>query len=99
MSEHQDAVKLRMRAREVIKILDGEEVTVACLDGLLWITQANDADDIVIHHWESFVLDRPGLTLVSAPVGPAVVAIHAAADCVWATDADSSLIAELRPAA
>jgi hypothetical protein len=99
MSAQQDAIKLQMRAREVINIHDGEGLTVACLDGLLWITQANDSDDIVIHDGQSFVLDRPGLALVSAPVGPARVAIHAAADCVWAIAANSSQLRAPQPAA
>ena len=99
MSAQQDAIKLQLRAREVINIHDGEGVTVACLDGLLWITQANDSHDIVIHDGESFVLDRPGLALVSAPVGAARVAIHPGADCAWATEANSSLFDGLRTAA
>jgi len=99
MSAQQDAIKLQLRAREVINIHDGEGLTVACLDGLLWITQANDSDDTVIHDGQFFVLDRPGLALVSAPVGPARVAIHAAADCVWATEANSSQFGGPRPAA
>jgi hypothetical protein len=99
MSAQQDAIKLQLKAREVINIHDGEGLTVACLDGLVWITQANDFEDIVIHDGESFVLDRPGLALVSAPVGPAHVAIHTAADCVWATEASPSQFDMLRPAA
>jgi DUF2917 family protein len=89
MSARPDPIKLELRAREVVNIEDGEGLTVACLDGMLWITQASDVKDIVIHDGESFVLDRPGLALVSAPVGPARVAIHAAADCQWVTEADS----------
>src|SRR5580700_9662707 len=99
MSGWQDAIKMQLSDREAINIHDGEGLTVACLDGHLWITQANDFDDIVIHDGQSFVLDRPGLALVSAPVGPARVAIHAAADCVWATEANSSLFGAPRPTA
>jgi hypothetical protein len=99
MSAQQDAIKLQLTAREVINIHDGEGLTVACLDGLLWITQANDSHDIVIGDGESFVLDRPGLALVSAPVGPARVAIHTAADCVWATEAHSRQFDGPRPTA
>lgn len=89
MSHRQDGIKFQLRAHEIINIHDGEGLTVACLDGLLWITQANDSDDIVVHDGQSFVLDRPGLALVSAPVGPARVVIHSAADCVWAAKANS----------
>ncbi len=99
MSGRQDAIKLQLGAREVINIHDGEGLTVVCLDGLLWITQANDSDDIIIHDGQSFVLDRPGLALVSAPVGPARVAIHTAADGMWATEANSSRFVGARPTA
>jgi hypothetical protein len=48
------------------------------LRGVLWITQSNDTEDIVISDGQSFVLDRPGLALVSAPTGPADIIIRAA---------------------
>jgi hypothetical protein len=83
----------------VVNIEDGEGLTVACLDAILWITQASDLKDVVIHDGESLVLDRPGLALVSAPVGPARLAIHAAADCLWVTEPTSSKHAGLRPSA
>jgi len=89
-------IKLELRAREVVNIEDGEGLAVRCLGGMLWITQANDPKDVVIHDGESFVLDRPGLTLASAPTGPARVAIHAAPDRLSATGANSLRHAGLR---
>ena len=50
-------------------------VVLATSFGALWITQSNDPRDIVIKGGESFVLDRPGLALVCAAAGPAVVAV------------------------
>ena len=84
------AGELRLKAREVVNVHDGEGITVTCLDGPVWITQASDTRDIVIHEGESYVLDRPGLALVSAPVGPARVTLYATPDCVWAASANAS---------
>jgi Protein of unknown function (DUF2917) len=69
-----------LNARDVLDIRDGEGVQVRCLRGVLWITQSNDTEDIVISDGQSFVLDRPGLALVSAPTGPADIIIRAAVD-------------------
>lgn len=69
----------QLRAREVLRIRDGQGLAVRCLGGALWITQDGATDDILLKPGQCFVLDRPGLALVSAPVGPASVAIEAAA--------------------
>jgi hypothetical protein len=68
---------LHLKAHEVLDIHDGEGLQVQCLRGVLWITQSNDRDDIVIRAGQSFVLDRPGLALVSAPIGSALVVVEA----------------------
>jgi len=67
-------------AREVLDIHDGQGLRVSCLHGVLWITQSNDTDDIVVRDGQSFVLDRPGLALISAPIGPADLVIQPAAN-------------------
>jgi Protein of unknown function (DUF2917) len=66
---------LHLASREIINIHDGAGLEVRCLEGVLWITQEDDSDDIVIEDGQSFILDRPGLALVSAPVGPADIVI------------------------
>jgi Protein of unknown function (DUF2917) len=71
MSNRLDAGPLHLKAREILDIRDGEGLLVTCVRGVLWITQSNDTDDIVVSAGESFVLDRPGLAIVSAPLGPA----------------------------
>jgi hypothetical protein len=80
MSTQPGAAPLYLKARDILDIHNGEGLVVKCLRGVLWITQSNDTDDIVIRAGQSFVLDRPGLALVSAPVGPADVVVQAAAD-------------------
>jgi hypothetical protein len=68
----------QLRAREVLDIRNGQGLAVRCLGGALWITQDGDTDDIVVKAGECFVLDRPGLALVSAPVSAATVVVEKA---------------------
>jgi hypothetical protein len=65
----------RLGTGKLIGIDHGEGSRVECVEGAVWITQSNDPRDIVIKGGESFVLDRPGLALVCAAAGPAVVAV------------------------
>jgi hypothetical protein len=39
---------------------------VECVSGTLWITQDNDRRDIVLQPGDAFVLDRPGMAMISA---------------------------------
>jgi hypothetical protein len=71
MSNRFNAAPLHLRAREILDIRNGGGAVVSCLRGVLWITQSDDTDDIIVGPGESFVLDRDGLAIVSAPVGPA----------------------------
>lgn len=75
MPEWSGANPVHLKPREVLDIHDGEGLMVKCLRGVLWITQSNDTDDIVVGAGETFVLDRGGLALISAPLGPADVAV------------------------
>src|SRR5580658_3762248 len=79
MTPRPNQIPRQLRAREVLDIRDGQGLAVRCLAGALWITQDGDTDDIVLKAGQCFVLDRPGLALVSAPVAPATVVIEAAA--------------------
>ena len=53
----------------------GRGLEVKCVRGSLWITQHGDLEDRVIGNGQSFVLDRPGLSLVTALGEPAVVVV------------------------
>ena len=99
MDARPETTLLQLRPREVLDIRDGRGLAVRCLGGALWITQANDSDDIVLKAGQCFVLDRPGLALVSAPAGPATVLIEAAALAGPCTRSARPLADELRPAA
>jgi len=67
---------VHLQARELLPIEDGAGLEVKSLGGDLWITQAGDPEDKILHGGESFVLDRPGLTLVTALCGPAVLVVQ-----------------------
>jgi len=76
MATRPDEMQLHLEAREILHVHDGLGVQVTCVAGILWITQSNDTSDIVVHAGQSFVLDRPGLALVSAPTAPADVLVR-----------------------
>jgi hypothetical protein len=65
-----------LKARESLRIADGAGFEVKCLRGDLWITQHGDLEDRMIGRGESFVLDRPGLALVTALGDPALVVVQ-----------------------
>ena len=61
---------------EVLPIPSALGLEVKCVRGDLWITQHADCDDNIIGAGQSFVLDRPGLALVSALLGRAVLVLQ-----------------------
>ena len=69
---------VHLKARESLRIADGAGLEVKCLLGHLWITQEGDREDRVVDSGGSFVLDRPGLSLVTALRGPAVLVVEPA---------------------
>ena len=79
MTPHRIDPVIRLKSGELLDIEDGEGVAVTCVDGAIWVTQAHDPRDVVLENGESFVLDRPGLALVSAPAGAAAVRLRQAA--------------------
>jgi hypothetical protein len=67
---------LRLKERESLRLPDSAGLEVRCLLGNLWITEEGDGVDRVIANGESFVLDRPGLSLATALNGPALVVVQ-----------------------
>lgn len=65
-----------LKARELLPIENGAGLEVKCLNGDLWITQDCDSEDNILRAGQSFVLDRQGLTLVTALLGPAVLIVQ-----------------------
>ncbi len=75
MTRHFVDSSVRLNTGELLDINDGLGFAVECLEGAVWITQSNDPRDIVLEAGESFVLDKPGLALICAAAGPAIVAV------------------------
>ena len=65
-----------LKARELLPIRNGIGVEVKSLKGDLWITQDSDPEDRIVEAGQSFVIDRPGVTLVTALLGPAVLVLQ-----------------------
>lgn len=60
---------IRLATGRSLRVRDAAGRTVTCCAGTVWITQEGDARDIVLQAGQSFTLDRPGLTLISALQG------------------------------
>ena len=90
---------VHLQPRELLDINDGLGIAVVCLEGTAWITQSDDARDIVINAGQAFVLDKQGLALVAAPLGRATVAIRKAGPDTPAVQFDLPTAGDLRFAA
>jgi len=62
-----DATTIHVQRGQLVALDDARGFKVRAGTGDLWITQAGDSRDIVLRAGESFVIERPGLTLVNAP--------------------------------
>jgi hypothetical protein len=64
------------KERESLRLQDGSCVEVRCLLGNLWITEEGEREDRILSRGQSFTLDRPGLSLVTALGGPALLIVQ-----------------------
>jgi hypothetical protein len=60
---------------ETLEIRDGQGTTLRVTRGAVWLTMEHDTRDIVLSAGDSFVVDRPGLTLVAAQAATTLCAI------------------------
>jgi hypothetical protein len=67
-----------LKSLQPLRIVDGAGMEVKSLRGKLWITQDGDREDSIVDDGRSFVLDRAGLSLVTALNGPAIVVVRPA---------------------
>jgi len=65
-----------LKAGQLLPVRDGAGLEVKCLQGELWITQEGDQQDRLIRAGESLVLDRDGLSLVTALGEPALLIVQ-----------------------
>jgi hypothetical protein len=67
---------IHLKERESLRLHDGAGLEVRCLLGDLWITEEGQREDAIIGYGQSCVLDRPGLSLVTALGSPALVVVQ-----------------------
>lgn len=60
-----DAVHLKNKESTRIKS-HGEKLHLKCLSGIVWITQAGDPQDYILHANESLKISRKGAVVVQA---------------------------------
>ncbi|HEY8102122.1 MAG TPA: DUF2917 domain-containing protein [Burkholderiaceae bacterium] len=63
-----------LRQEQHLRMRDALGWTIKAVSGTIWITQESDSRDIVLKAGDSFVLDRPGSTLIS-PLGDAKLSL------------------------
>jgi hypothetical protein len=81
---------------DLFDIDHGLGFAVTCREGVVWITQADDPRDVALSAGQSFALDRKGLALVVAPLGPAVIAVTRATDDTRSLRFDAPTAGDLR---
>src|SRR5512139_871359 len=57
---------VRLAREGLLGIDDGRGLHLQVAAGTVWLTQQDDGRDVVLREGESFVIDRPGRTLVQA---------------------------------
>jgi hypothetical protein len=64
---------VRLNANQTLKVRDAAGTTVCAVEGSVWITEENQAKDIVLEHGACYRLRERGLALVNALGGSAAV--------------------------
>lgn len=72
-----DIRPVQLPLRAVHRVVDGKGQQITALNGVVWVTQADDPRDVILARGQSFIIDRNGLTVIyalreaSILVGPA----------------------------
>jgi len=64
---------VRLNANQTLKVRDAAGTTVCAVEGSVWITEENQAKDIVLERGACYRLRERGLALVNALGGAAAV--------------------------
>ena len=64
---------VRLRPNQTFKVVDGAGSTVCAVEGTVWITEENQARDIVLERGACYRLRARGLALVNALGGEAAI--------------------------
>jgi len=68
------APAVELQPGQSLRVEDALGRRIAVLQGHVWLTQDEDPRDIVLGAGDDFVIDRPGLALVTPLGGTALVA-------------------------
>lgn len=57
---------LQLARGQTMKVHDGAGSTICAREGVVWITEEDSGNDVLLGPGQCFRLERPGLTLVQA---------------------------------
>ena len=57
---------LKLAAGQTLKVRNGAGSTICASEGVLWITEENSRNDVVLEPGHCYRLGKPGLTIVQA---------------------------------
>ena len=57
---------LRLARGQTLKVHDGAGSTICAREGVVWITEENSGNDVVLEAGQCFRLQKPGLALLQA---------------------------------
>ena len=66
---------VRLHPKQTLRLVDGAGATVCAVEGEVWITEENQARDIVLKAGACYRLRQRGLAIVNALGGPAAVSL------------------------
>ena len=66
---------VKLGPNQTLKVLDGAGSTVCALEGSIWITEENDAKDIVLERGGCYRLRRAGVAIVNSLGGEAALSL------------------------
>lgn len=64
---------VKLGANQTLKVVDGAGSTVCAVEGSVWITEENDAKDIVLERGACYRLRQRGVAIVNPLGGEAAV--------------------------
>ncbi len=91
-----DGTTLTLVRDGLLAVRDAEGSRVTCLTGSLWITEDQRTCDVIVEAGESFVIKRPGLTLIMA-LEPATLRMRERPAGSWAARVAGWLHRRLAP--
>ena len=66
---------VRLGPNQTLRVVDGAGSTLCALEGAVWITEENQAQDIVLESGGCYQLQHPGVALVNSLSGEAAITV------------------------